>query len=103
MQLRLNNTKKLFSSYSKILSLRFLFFSFISRLICLRIYFCFLLFQIVSDNSMTSRFFGETDCCDFAVHIYVYISESDWTKPGYRHSCQNKRDAKAMSIVNQVR
>ena len=32
----------------------------------------------------------------------LYISKSDWTKPGYRHSCQNKRDAKAMSIVNQV-
>ena len=35
--------------------------------------------------------------------VYIYISKSDWTKPGYRHSCQNKRDAKAMSIVNQVR
>ena len=33
----------------------------------------------------------------------MYISKSDWTKPGYRHSCQNKQDAKAMSIVNQVR
>ena len=36
-------------------------------------------------------------------YTYIYISKSDWTKPGYRHSCQNKRDAKAMSIVNQVR
>ena len=27
----------------------------------------------------------------------MYISKSDWTKPGYRHSCQNKQDAKAMS------
>ena len=38
----------------------------------------------------------------FAV-VLIYISKSDWTKPSYHHSCQNKQDAKAMSIVNQVR